>query len=305
MATAFNPKTDIPDLTGKVIFITGGTAGLGAEATYQLAVHNPARIYISGRNAKRAAVVIKKVEELGSKSTVHFIELDQGKVSSVKAATERFVAQESQLDILIANGGIMAVPAGLSSDGYEVQFGVNHMGHAMLVKHLLPLLQRTAEKPGSDVRIIFLTSLGFQFARKGIAYDTLKTTQDAAVLGLWIRYGQSKLANIWYARELAKRYPSITSISVHPGVTKTDLVGQLSLANRLFVYATNIGSMVEPHEGAYNMCWAVGVDKAKLQNGHMYEPVGKATKRLDAKPFNDDEAAEKLWTWTERELGAS
>ncbi|KAE8151821.1 retinol dehydrogenase 11 [Aspergillus avenaceus] len=296
----FNPDTDISDLSGKVIFITGGTAGLGAESTVQLAKHAPARIYISGRNAKSAESVIKQVADTGSTTEVSFIECDLASLASVKTAAENLLARESRLDILMCNAGIMARPQGLTQDGYEVQFGTNHLGHALLIQKLLPLLQQTAQA-GADVRMVILSSDAWRLHPcGGISLDDLKTTQDWA-FGAWRRYSQSKLANLVYARELARRYPDITTVSIHPGVVRTGLVENLDRANRWFVYATTFTQMVMPEEGAYNQLWAATVSKDRLQNGQYYEPLGVLTDKLDA-TAKDDKLAQKLWDWTQEAL---
>ncbi|KAK9239521.1 hypothetical protein V1525DRAFT_339265 [Lipomyces kononenkoae] len=298
----FSPTKDIPDLSGKVIFITGGTSGLGAASVLELAKHNPARIYFSGRNATNAQAIINKVHEEGSPTKVSFVNCDLGSLSSVKEAAESFIANESRLDILMCNAGIMATPPGLTSDGYEIQFGTNHLGHALLIKKLLPLLLHTAEMPSGDARIIVLSSLGFFLHPKsGIVFDSLKTIQDFGFFWGWRRYGQSKLANILYARELASRYPSLTSVSIHPGVVATGLIDNLSFANRLLVRVTNIGKILEPSQGIFNQLWAASADKKQLVNGQFYEPVGLLSTSLD-KAAKDSELAANLWEWTEKEL---
>lgn len=127
----------------------------------------------------------------------------------------------------------MATPPALTADGYEIQFGTNHMGHALLIKHLLPLLETTADGYG-DARVVSLTSLGAGIIRDpGIDFGQFKTTMDRGFGAQWTRYGFSKLANILYSQQLAKRHPRITTASVHPGVIKTDLVGTLGFWERL------------------------------------------------------------------------
>ncbi|KAL4746665.1 hypothetical protein BDW72DRAFT_207143 [Aspergillus terricola var. indicus] len=245
---SFSPEKDIPNLSDKVILITGGTAGLGAAAAIHLAKHSPAHIYISGRNAKSADAVIQQAQKSGTK--VSFLACDLASLDSVKKAADTILAQESRLDLLMCNAGIMAVPPGKTKDGYEVQFGTNHLGHALLIQKCLPLLQQTAALPGADVRVVILTSLGFRMhPSAGIVFSDLKSEQNFSAFGGWIRYGQSKLANVLYARELARRYPSITSVSVHPGVVGTGLVENLGWANRAFVYVTNMGKLMKPEEG--------------------------------------------------------
>jgi NAD(P)-dependent dehydrogenase (short-subunit alcohol dehydrogenase family) len=128
-----------------------------------------------------------------------------------------------------------------TTDGYEIQFGTNHLAHALLVRKLLPTLLHNASAPTSDVRIIFLTSAGFRNPPAGgIAFSTLKTAQDTGALGSWKRYGQSKLANILYSSEFSRRYPAVCAMSLHPGLGNTELVTQLPLLKRVFVYLGNL-----------------------------------------------------------------
>lgn len=268
-----------------------------------LAKHSPAQIYISGRNAKSADTIIKQVADAGSKTPVSFIECDLASLASVKKAAEELITKESRLDVLMCNAGIMAKPPGLTHDGFELQFGTNHLGHALLIQKFLPLLLRTAET-GADVRIILLTSMGFRMHPSGgVVFKDLKTKQDFGAFGSWIRYGQSKLANLLYARELAHRYPAITSVSVHPGVVNTGLVDNLSFGNWAFVYVTSFGKLLKPSEGTYNQLWAATCPKSKLKNGQFYEPVGVLSTKLD-KTAHDDALATQLWEWTDKALEA-
>lgn len=202
----------------------------------------------------------------------------------------------------------MAFPPGQTKDGYEIQFGTNHMGHALMIKMLLPLLQRTAEQPNSDVRIINMSSVAYTNAPKaGIEFDSLKTPQ-AKIGGMipgptWARYGESKLANMLYARELAKHYPQIKTVSVHPGFIKTDLFSQTSsLMTQFFrVYVPMNEGWTPVEKGPYNQTWAGTTPKENLENGTYYTPI--ATKgKLATAAAKDDKLASKLWDWTQKEL---
>ena len=195
----------------------------------------------------------------------------------------------------------MAQPPGLTKDGYEIQFGTNHLGHALLIKLLLPTMLHTAEQPGADVRIVSNTSLGFKgHPKNGIDFPNLRTTQETPLIGQWIRYGQSKLANILYASELARRYPQITSTSIHPGVINTGLVSDLGLANRALVWATTWWKTVSVEEGAKNQLWVATAEKRKITNGGFYEPVGIPGGHDQCS--NDPKLAGELWEWTQKEL---
>ncbi len=193
----------------------------------------------------------------------------------------------------------MAIPPALTEDGYEIQFGTNHLGHALLIKHLLPIMLKTAETYG-DARIVSLSSLGFEFAPSGgIRFKDLQTKQDFA-FGRWYRYGQSKLANILYGSELAMHHPSISVAVVHPGVIKTDLVNTLGLADRMLLAVTNIGKIITPEQGVQNQLWAATVNKNDLRSGAFYEPVGQPGRSTEYS--RDRKLATELWDWTQKQL---
>ncbi|TDZ30493.1 putative oxidoreductase [Colletotrichum spinosum] len=316
-----DPTPSIPSLDGKVIFVTGGTAGLGKATILALLARNPAHIYFSGRSRAAADALIASIAAADDphvqtstgpkpsprpKAPLTFVQLDLASLSSIKPALSAFT--HDRLDVLVNNAGIMAGNASLSKDGYEIQFATNHLGHAMLVRALLPVLQRTAALPDSDVRIVNLTSVGYQgHPRDGISFATLNTAQAGPpIIGEWIRYGQSKLANILFTAELARRYPSITSVAIHPGVVDTGLVTDQSRLNRVFVYLPQkiMGAQVlTPAQGCWNQVWAAAAaDKNELVNGAFYMPVGNlANDKLDSHA-TDVELAAELWRWTDNAL---
>lgn len=320
---SFNPEKDIPDQSGKVILITGGTkklplnsipylthantiylltgnSGLGAESVKQFAAHNPSEIYLAARTASTAESTIKAVKTLYPNATITFLPLDLSSLESVKKAADTFNASSKRLDILLNNAGIMATPAGLTKEGYEIQFGTNHVGHALLTKLLLPTLERTAAKPNSDVRIINLSSSGERAApRGGLVLEDAKTPMDSYLT--MTRYGQSKLANILFTKELAKRYPSIKSVAVHPGLVNTDLGRGLKanwpiLTLPVNILAPLVGASVAT--GSLNQLWAATSKDAKT--GAFYYPVAKET--AGSSYAQDGKLAERLWEWTEEEL---
>lgn len=144
-------------------------------------------MYFTGRNVAAAESLIAELARACPSTPLTFLELDMLSLASVKAAVSKFA--HARLDILMCNAGIMAAPPKLSKDGFEMQFATNHLAHAMIIQHLLPILQQTAEAPGSDVRVVCLTSEGWGgHPRKGILFSQLRTPMDM-VLGPWIRYG--------------------------------------------------------------------------------------------------------------------
>lgn len=201
----------------------------------------------------------------------------------------------------MCNAGIMAVPASLTKDGYEIQFGTNHLGHALLIKLLLPTLLQTASLPNADIRIVILASIAYTLhPQGGIIFKDLKTTQEMTLGGTLQRYGQSKLANILYARSLAKRYPEIMSVAIHPGVVSTGLVANLSWWKKALVYLSEWGRIKEPKDGIVNQVWAATGERSGIVSGGYYEPVGMVGR--EDKVSSSEVLAEELWKWTEKEL---
>ncbi|KAK7408996.1 hypothetical protein QQX98_008815 [Neonectria punicea] len=299
-SVAFNSEKDIPPLTGKVNLVTGGNAGLGKQAVFEFARHNPSQIWLASRNLDKARAAAGEIKQTIPEAPIKLLQLDLGSFDSVKKAAKTVLSESNRLDILMLNAGIMAVPPGLTKDGYEIQFGTNHMGHALLAKLLLPMMEKTANiDPEADVRIVSLTSYGHTFAAKGgCRFDTAKTTADS--LGAYGRYYQSKLANVLWIRQLAKQYPQFTAAAVHPGVVRTQLMEGATATPTVVRALAKVGNMfLAPVEkGVKNQLWA-SVSK-DVKSGEYYEPVGIGG--LASDDGKDDDAAKKLWDWTEKEL---
>lgn len=121
-------------------------------------------------------------------ASLTFLEIDLASLASVKnAVTTKFI--HDRLDVLICNAGIMGTQPGVSKDGYEIQFATNHLGHAMLIHQLMPIMLKTADSPAGDVRIVILSSVGYRgHPKQGIAYSTIQTSQEK-FFGRWINYG--------------------------------------------------------------------------------------------------------------------
>ncbi|KAH8749873.1 oxidoreductase [Diaporthe sp. PMI_573] len=312
---------DLGDVQGKVILVTGGTAGLGARSVVAFAQGYPAHIYFTGRNEKAAERVIQEATQSGSNDTqITFLQCDQASLASVKAAATRIATEQTRLDILMANAGVMNKPPGLTADGYEVQFGTNHLAHALFIKTLMPLMEKTSNRtkaktvqhpaplPGpnnADARIVLLTSTGLRGAPSGgVRFDELRTPQNMLVMGGMVRYGQSKLANLLYARELARRHPSVTSVSVTPGIVATDLVSSQSATHRAAIWVSAMlmqGSLPPPEEAVQTQLWCATAPRGGIRNGGFYEPPG-CLSGVSTKYTDDETLARRLWEWTDREL---
>ncbi|KAK4117227.1 NAD(P)-binding protein [Canariomyces notabilis] len=306
-SVSFNPAKDIPPLTDKVILVTGANVGLGKQAVLEFARHHPRLIWLGARSVQKGNAAADEIRRQVPGAPIRVLDIDLASFASVKKAAATVISNSSRLDILMLNAGIMATAPGLTANGYELQFGTNHMGHALLFKLLLPLLNKTAtgsEDGGNpdkitDVRVVSLTSKAHNLpAKGGINFDSLKTPGE--MLGTTARYGQSKLANLLWARQLARAHPQLTAVSVHPGMVQTELWDKTTGAWSILQPALRGFKKLLPtiEEGAKNQLWAsVSPD---VRSGEYYEPVGIPD--LASALGKDDELARRLWEWTEREL---
>ncbi len=301
-AASFNPSKDIPSLKDKVILITGANSGLGKSSALEFARHGPARIFVAARSVEKANAAIADIKKaVPDAPPLEPLELDLASFDSVKSAAKAVTAQSQRLDILMLNAGIMAVPHGLTKDGYEIQFGTNHMGHALLTKLLLPTLLRTAEQHNPDVRVVVLSSGTISMAPPaGINFADCKTS--ATGMGTPSLYGQSKLANALFAQELARQHPTLKVASIHPGVVATNLLGPLIERFRLLNLLRPIVPLLiaGPDKGARNQLWAAVAKE--VVSGEFYTPVGIVGTIKGTDKVRDKELAKQLWEWTEKEL---
>ncbi|KAI4724762.1 NAD(P)-binding protein [Aureobasidium sp. EXF-10728] len=298
----FNPTKDIPDLSGKVIVVTGGSSGLGKESVHQLAKHNPDKIYLAARTSQRGNAAIEEIVQAvpSARGKIHYLEVDMASFASVNRAAARIIAENERLDILMNNAGLADAPSSLSTDGYEIQFGSNYMGPALFTQLLLPLLQKTAEQPNSDVRIINLSSELFKQAPKqGILFADLKSPMQKT--GSITKYGQSKLANYLFTKVWAEKYPDIKSVALHPGVVNTGVWD--NMFSRPYVGRV-MGMVMRPfltnvHDGAKRQLWASTAKKSEVRSGAFYMPNGGEYTQAILK---NDKLAKELWAWTEKEF---
>lgn len=209
-------QNDIPDLSGKVVVITGANSGLGLASTRALAAHN-ADVIMACRSVERAEAARAEVVAEVPSAKLTVMQLDNASLESVRTFAEAFKARQDRLDLLLNNAGVMAVPRRLTEDGFEMQFGVNHLAHFALTGLLLEVLTRTE---GSRVHA---TSSGAAF-RGSFNFDDLMGEDS---YGRWEAYGQSKLANAAFATELDRRLKaagrSTIANSSHPGLVRTNL----------------------------------------------------------------------------------
>lgn len=218
MATSKWTFDNIPDLKGKKIIVTGGNSGLGYESVKAFA-QKGASVILACRNLTKGENAKNEILKEYPSGKIQVMELDLANLASVKAFSEQFKQEYSQLDVLMNNAGIMATPNIKTADGFEAQLGTNHLGHFALTAHVLPLLKSTPKS-----RVVNVSSL----AHKGGKMDFYDLMFEKGRKFMPMRaYGQSKLANLLFAYELQRFFEAniIDSISVaaHPGGSNTRL----------------------------------------------------------------------------------
>ncbi|EJD54306.1 NAD(P)-binding protein [Auricularia subglabra TFB-10046 SS5] len=295
LSQVFPPKPrwtadDIPDLSGKVYFVTGGTSGVGKETVQQLLRHN-ATVYVGARHPDKA-----HLQEKGNEARV--LALDLGSLNSIKEAAREFHEKERQLHVLINTAGVMQTPDDmLTTDGYDAQFGINVLGHAYLTRLLLPTLLRTADETGTKPRVVSVSSI-VHHRRARIDYDTLHSSNNDRRLKLsaYERYAQSKYGVVVFSNELARRHgDKLVSVSLNPGNIRTGIrryQDTTSLHHRLSQFI-----LYPPELGALTSLYAATSPEGRDLNGKYLIPWARVGQAMPQS--KEPEEGERLWKWVD------
>jgi NAD(P)-dependent dehydrogenase (short-subunit alcohol dehydrogenase family) len=292
------------DLTGKRVFVTGVSAGLGVETARATAAHG-AKVIGTARDLAKAATALGPHAHLG----IEVLECDLASLASVRACADALITRDEAFDVIIANAGVMNCPFGHTADGFETQFGTNHLGHFVLVNRLLPLL-----KPGG--RVVVLSSSAHQAAD----VDLDDPGFEKAAYEPFEAYGRSKTANILFAVELDRRLrgKGIRAAALHPGGIMTELLRHTSPERLRQMAEQSVrqadGSAGTPArvktvpQGAATSVWAAFVAPAEAVGGHylvdchVAEVVDAGRDGVRAYAL-DPERAKALWARSEEMVG--
>ncbi|OWR30425.1 short-chain dehydrogenase [Saccharibacillus sp. O23] len=291
----------MPNMKGKRVIITGGSGGLGLETAYGFAAKG-AEVILAVRNMERGQKAADGLLKKFPQANVEVMRLDLADLSSVEAFAAGVLGKYASLHVLVNNAGVMIPPFSRTKDGFELQFGSNHLGHFALTGRLLPLLLKT---PGS--RVVTLSSIA---ARSGYIYfNNLDGRIGYSAMKF---YGQSKLANLLFARELQERLSAVgadtLSIACHPGVSNTNLISRGSGKQAGRVVAALWGLVSQPAAmGALPTLYAA--TEPKLRGGEYIGPDGKGGRKgypsfdrsVDYKM--NTETMDKLWRVSEELTG--
>jgi hypothetical protein len=289
--------------------ITGANSGLGFEATQILAAKG-AHVVLAVRDVAKGDQAAQEIKRVVPAASLEVLSLDLASLASVRRFAEAFPAAHSRLDMLINNAGVMAIPRRVTADGFEMQFGTNHLGHFALTGLLLPLILKT---PSS--RIVTVSSGAHMFGK--INFDDLQSERSYSK---WGAYGQSKLANLLFAYELQRKLQAagggagggVISVAAHPGYASTNLqaVGpqmegsklgarSMSAANRVLAQSAAMGALPEVYAATSPAVRGgdyIGPDGFMGQKGFP-QKVGSNSRSYD------QEVAARLWAVSEELTG--
>lgn len=300
------------DLTGKTVFITGGNSGLGLESGRALASRR-AHVILAGRDQGKLDEAVATIMAEVPDARVETILCDLGALASVRACGEEANQRFAKIDILLNNAGVMACPFTHTADGFEMQFGTNHLGHFVLTSRLMPLLQAGADATCSG-RIVNLSSRGHHMA----PVDFDDPHFERRDYSEWASYGQSKTANVLFTVGLEARFggAGLHAYAVHPGGIQTNLGRHMSEAQRAVLLERvttsdpNFSWKTIP-QGAATQCWAATAPELEGKGGvycedcHVAEVDDTSSKGGVRSYALDPAGADRLWALSEDLTGES
>jgi NAD(P)-dependent dehydrogenase (short-subunit alcohol dehydrogenase family) len=298
------------NLSGKRVLVTGASAGLGVETARALAAHG-AQVVGAARDLSKAQAATEQVRtQAASGGSLSLVQLDLASLDSVRRCADGLLAAGKPFDLIIANAGVMACPKGTTADGFETQFGTNHLGHFVLVNRIASLL-----RPGS--RLVNLSSAGHRFAD----VDLEDPNFEHSAYDEFTAYGRSKTANALFAVEFDRRHKAggVRATAVHPGAIQTEL-GRYMTAKVREKLIANINasqpkgappfSWKSIPQGAATSVWAACVADAEAIGGrycedcHVAEIVSTPGVRGGVQPYAlDPQHAQALWQKSEEMVG--
>lgn len=288
-------ESDVPDQHGRVAVVTGSNSGIGYETARALAAKG-ARVVLACRSEEKGRDAEQRIRSEAQDADVRFEPLDLGSLASVRAFAEKFLTSEPRLDLLINNAGVMMPPYGRTDDGFETQIGTNHLGHFALTALLIDSLRRTPK-----ARVVTVSSLA-HFAGR-IAFDDLQSERSYNAI---VAYGQSKLANLLFTRELERRLQAANvdalAAAAHPGSTRTELQRHSGMMNAI----VQVFSQTAP-EGALPTLYAATA--TDVHGGEYFGPsgfmgcLGPPGRARSTARSRDPELSRRLWDVSEQLTG--
>jgi len=273
----------------KTILITGGNDGIGRAAARELA-RRGAGLILACRSRERGQAAADEIRRQTGNERLRVVRCDLASFDSIREAAGEVAATQKHLDVLINNAGVFTSGLEKTEEGFEKQFGVNHLGHFLLTRLLLDRLQ-AAPAP----RIVNVASLAH--LRGDIDFDNLRGEKGADRYSAWGAYAQSKLANILFTRELARRYPGIDSNCLHPGTVSTQFGNKATNWYSSLLWTIIKPFMTSVDKGAATSVYLAAAPQVSGVSGAYFDE--KQRQRNPSERARDDALAEKLWEVSE------
>jgi len=280
-----------PDLHGQVIVITGGNSGIGKEAAVSLAAMG-ATVVITARDTQKGQEALDDIRRRSGSSTVEVMALDLADFVSIRAFAAELLTRFDRLDVLINNAGGILSERRHTAQGFEMTFGVNHLGHFLLTELLVDRLKESAPS-----RVVTVSSFGHRFATSGLAFEDLQSDLGYSSMDV---YGKSKLANLMFSNELARRLAGtgVTSNAVHPGAVRTDFGGADDTKGlERLTMAAGAPFMISPKTGAKTIVFLASSPDVAGATGGYYV---RRKLHKPSKHGRDAGAARRLWEESEK-----
>jgi NAD(P)-dependent dehydrogenase (short-subunit alcohol dehydrogenase family) len=297
-------EKDIPDLTGKVVIVTGANSGIGLEAARELA-RKGAEVILACRNQDKAESALSELRKEIPQAKLAFLELDLADLDSIREFADQFRSRYSRLDVLLNNAGIMMVPYGKTEDGFELQLGVNHLGHFALTGLLVDVLLST---PGS--RVVNISSNAHYAGEldfSNLMYEQGNYTPSGA-------YSRSKLANLLFTYELQRRLDdrsaNVKSLAAHPGITATGLADHF-IGGRVKGLIRGIMKLLFQSAAMGALPGLRAAVDPRAEGGQYYGPDGRGERSgypevVSSNPASHDQQdAARLWEISEELTGVA
>ncbi|GGA42808.1 SDR family oxidoreductase [Paenibacillus physcomitrellae] len=287
-----NPDNSKADGRQRIAVVTGASGGMGLATARMLASEHGMKVYLLARSLERGTAALENVKRCSKRDDPELILCDLGSMEQIRRAAEEIRSRCTHIDVLVNNAGVLTLRREETEDGFERQLGVNHLGHFVLTRELLPLLSESRQG-----RIVIVSSAIHKFGKMNYNDPHMKRRYT-----MWGAYGRSKLANLWFMKELHERLKEsrVTVNAVHPGAVSTQIGVNRSTGFGTFVHRMVKPFFLTPEQGADTAVYlASSPEVAGMSGLYFYK---RKPAKISAKA-SSPELANRFWEWSEEVTG--
>ncbi len=281
-----------PKSPTRVALVTGASGGLGLAIAARLANEHGMKVFLLARNRARGDAAVAEVNARSAREDAELLSCDLGSLQRVRRAAEELSGRTPRLDVLVNNAGLITLKRELTEDGFEKQLGVNHLGHFALTGLLMSVLGQS-----DDARVVVVSSGAHKVGRMDFDDPHLERA-----FSVWGAYGRSKLANLWFTRELARRHgsPRFTVNAFHPGAVATQLGVDRKTGFGKTVHRLLRPLFLSPEQAAETALYLATSEEVRGHSGGYYY---RSCPAKVGRRASDDQASRRLWAWSENATG--